>query len=98
MDPGILCWLCENSDLTKWRPHGRVRSRQAPYLKNDRKTSHIGQTFIPLFEKLVKTQHGRIPIDRAILDAIEHHFIAENRELKMPKCESEETLFWPKRK
>ena len=41
--------------------------------------SQIGQTFIPLCEKVYfKHQHGMIPIDPAILAGIGDRFIANN--------------------
>ena len=52
-----------------------------------REVSQIGQTFIPLLDMYVKksfeTQHGRIPIDPAILAAIGHRFIAIQKKLKI---------------
>ena len=50
--------------------------------------SQIRKTFIPLCKKVVYTQHGRIPIDPAILAAIGHCFIAI---FKMPTRDSEPT-------
>ena len=44
-----------------------------------REASQIGQTFIPFVKKSFKTQHGRIPIDPAMLAAIGHRFIAPNK-------------------
>ena len=44
----------------------------------------MGQTFISLHvKKLLKTQHGRNPINPAILAAIGHRFMAKKRKLKM---------------
>ena len=54
---------------TKFQKHKVWRLREA---------AQIGQTFIPLCEKVVETQHGRIPIDPAILAVIEYRFIAKN--------------------
>ena len=37
----------------------------------------------PYVKKLLKTQHGRNPINPAILTAIGHRFMAKKRKLKM---------------
>ena len=44
-----------------------------------REASQIGQTFIPYVKNSFKTQHGRIPIDPAILAAIGHRFIVKKK-------------------
>ena len=57
-----------------------------------REALQIGQTFIPHVKKSFKAQHGRIPIDPAILAAVGHRFIAKKiRKLEMPKRGSEAT-------
>ena len=57
-----------------------------------REASQIGQTFIPLCEKKsFKTQHGRNPIDPAILAAIRHRFIAKRENLKGRRARRPET-------
>ena len=48
-----------------------------------------GKRSYPYVKKLFKTQHGRNPIDPAILAAIGHRFIAKKEKLKMPIRESE---------
>ena len=40
------------------------------YMVVKTEASQIGKTFIPLCEKVFKTQRGRIPIDPAILAAM----------------------------
>ena len=52
--------------------------------------AQIGQTFIHPYEKtLFKTQHGRIPIDPAILAAIGHRFRAIKKKIKNAGVRSE---------
>ena len=50
---------------------------------------------IPLCEKVVKTQHGRIPINPATLTAIGHRFIAKQRKNLKWQCAG---LRWPVQK
>ena len=57
------------------------------YVRWLREASQIGKTFIPLHvhvcEQVVLTQHGRIPIDPAILAAIGHCFMAKKERKKL---------------
>ena len=68
-----------------------------------REASQIRHTFIPFYVKMsFKAQHGRIPIDPAVLAGIGHRFLAKKKELKILMRGSEATraetrnrrLFW----
>ena len=55
-----------------------------------------GRRPYPYVKKSFKTQHGRIPIDPAILAAIGHRFIAKTKKTKNADWDQKpETHFWP---
>ena len=54
-----------------------------------RDTSQIGQTFIPLCKKKsFKIQHGRIPINPAVLAATGHRFYSNNKNQKIKNADA----------
>ena len=80
--------MCDTCVVIRTRPN-------FPYTKygGRERTHESGKRSYPYVKKSFKTQHGRIPIDPAILPAIGHGFIAQKKKkkLKMPTSGSEAT-------